>query len=75
MLQNARKALGFKKNIVFEIPPGEGGAKPYPASGLQLSTVAQQEHVKILLFKMLYISIKKVVDLKSLSLHYKTTSA
>ena len=28
----------------------------------QLSTEAQQEHVKILFFKMLYIFIKKVQD-------------
>ena len=33
MLQNPRKILGFKKNIVYKIPPG-GGGKPYPASGL-----------------------------------------
>ena len=34
MLQNPRKTLGFKKNMVYKIPPG-GGGKPYPASGLQ----------------------------------------
>ena len=34
MLQNPRKTLGFKKNMVYEIPPGGGGGKPYPASGL-----------------------------------------
>ena len=33
MLQNPCKTLGFKKNIVYKIPPG-GGGKPYPASGL-----------------------------------------
>ena len=33
MLQNPCKTLGFKKNMVYEIPPG-GGGKPYPASGL-----------------------------------------
>ena len=33
MLQNACKTLGFKKNMVYKIPPG-GGGKPYPASGL-----------------------------------------
>ena len=33
MLQNPCKTLGFKKNMVYKIPPGEGG-KPYPASGL-----------------------------------------
>ena len=33
MLQNPRKTLGFKKNMVYKIPPGRGG-KPYPASGL-----------------------------------------
>ena len=34
MLQNSWKTLGFKKNMVYKIPPG-GGGKPYPASGLQ----------------------------------------
>ena len=34
MLQNPRKTLGFKKNMVYKIPPGGGGGKPYPASGL-----------------------------------------
>ena len=35
MLQNPCKTLGFKKNMVYEIPPGGGGGgKPYPASGL-----------------------------------------
>ena len=34
MLQNPCKTLGFKKNMVYKIPPG-GGGKPYPASGLQ----------------------------------------
>ena len=33
MLQNPCKTLGFKKNMVYEIPPG-GGGKPYTASGL-----------------------------------------
>ena len=33
MLQNLCKTLGFKKNMVYKIPPG-GGGKPYPASGL-----------------------------------------
>ena len=36
MLQNPCKTLGFKKNMVYKIPPG-GGGKPYPASGLRLS--------------------------------------
>ena len=34
MLQNPCKTLGFKKIMVYEIPPGVGGGKPYPASGL-----------------------------------------
>ena len=34
MLQNPCKTLGFKKNMVYKIPPG-GGGKPYPASGLK----------------------------------------
>ena len=38
MLQNPRKTLGFKKNMVYKIPPG-GGGKPYPASGLGLELV------------------------------------
>ena len=33
MLQNPCKTFGFKKNMVYKIPPG-GGGKPYPASGL-----------------------------------------
>ena len=33
MLQNPCKTLGFKKNMVYKIPPG-GGGKPYPTSGL-----------------------------------------
>ena len=33
MLQNPCKTLGFKKNMVYEIPAG--GGKPYPASGLR----------------------------------------
>ena len=32
MLQNPRKTLDFKKNMVYKIPLG--GGKPYPASGL-----------------------------------------
>ena len=36
MLQNPCKTLGFKKNMVYKIPPGGGGGKPYPASGLIL---------------------------------------
>ena len=35
MLQNPCKTLGFKKNMVYKIPPG-GGGKPYPASGLRV---------------------------------------
>ena len=35
MLQNPCKTLGFKKNMVYKIPPG-GGGKPYPASGLNV---------------------------------------
>ena len=38
MLQNPCKTLGFKKNMVYEIPPG-GGGKPYPASGLYINPV------------------------------------
>ena len=37
MLQNPCKTLGFKKNMVYKIPPvGGGGGKPYPASGLKI---------------------------------------
>ena len=38
MLQNPCKTLGFKKNMVYKIPPG-GGGKPYPASGLNVYIV------------------------------------
>ena len=43
MLQNPCKTLGFKKNMVYKIPPG-GGGKPYPASGL---LVGQLQWLKI----------------------------
>ena len=36
MLQNPCKTLGFKKSMVYKIPPGGGGGKPYPASGLTI---------------------------------------
>ena len=36
MCQNPCKTLGFKKNMVYKIPPGGGGGKPYPASGLHV---------------------------------------
>ena len=42
MLQNPRKTLGFKKNMVYKIPPG-GGGKPYPASGLLIGKVVATE--------------------------------
>ena len=34
MLQKTRKTLGFKKIMVFKIPPG--GGKPYLATGLYI---------------------------------------
>ena len=35
MLQNPCNTLGFKKNMVYKIPPGGGGGgKPYLAIGL-----------------------------------------
>ena len=43
MLQNPRKTLGFKKNMVYKIPP-VGGGKPYPASGLYVLG-AQKYHL------------------------------
>ena len=39
MLQNPCNTLGFKKIMVYKIPPGGGGGgggKPYPASGLNV---------------------------------------
>ena len=39
MLQNPCKTLGFKKNMVYKIPPGGGGGKPYPASGLYVGSL------------------------------------
>ena len=46
-----------------------------PLYSSQFSAEAQQEHVKILFFKMLYIFIKKVQDWKILSLYDITISA
>ena len=47
MLQNLCKTLGFKKNMVYKIPPG-GGGKPYPASGLLVS-VAEATSLSLVL--------------------------
>ena len=48
MLQNICKTLGFKKNMVYKIPPGGGGGKPYPASGLnQVPHLTQDTNVKV----------------------------
>ena len=61
MLQNPCKTLGFKKNMVFKIPPG-GGGKPYPASGLNVSIysfLVQQ-----------FIGVKTGVDLTHYSIGY-----
>ena len=44
MLQNPCKTLGFKKNMVYEIPRGGGGGKPYPASGLH-ETMTTDEYL------------------------------
>ena len=44
MLQNPRKTLGFKKNMVYKIPPG-GGGKPYPASGLNCKIYSFQRTI------------------------------
>ena len=49
MLQNPRKTLGFKKNMVYEIPPG-GGGKPYPASGLYGKSCISSYSKKIIIF-------------------------
>ena len=50
MLQNPCKTLGFKKNMVYKIPPG-GGGKPYPASGLMGESFIPE-------FRILGLSIK-----------------
>ena len=35
MLQNSHKTLGYEENMVYKIPPGDGGGgKPYLANGL-----------------------------------------
>ena len=49
MLQNPCKTLGFKKNMVYKIPPW-GGGKPYPASGLyseKLSDIKDLEKCEV----------------------------
>ena len=49
MLQNPCKTLGFKKNMVYKIPPG-GGGKPYPASGLKYNICFSLQWQTVLLF-------------------------
>ena len=57
MLQNPRKTLGFKKNMVYKIPP-RGGGKPYPASGLHCVYL-----VPLKQFCLDYVSRSKVLRL------------
>ena len=64
MLQNPRKTLGFKKNMVYKIPLG-GGGKPYPASGL------------IIIISLIYSFHLRTIDhltLKLLMICRRTTS-
>ena len=49
MLQNPRKTLGFKKNMVYKIPPG-GGGKPYPASGLSVHAYSFGDQTLLILY-------------------------
>ena len=51
MLQNPRKTLSFKKNMVYKIPPG-GGGKPYPASGLKEYDIRLVATLGIIVSKM-----------------------
>ena len=57
MLQNPRKTLGFKKNMVYKIPPG-GGGKPYPASGLLPFTVKRDynRNLKVQLIAVFFLA-------------------
>ena len=48
MVQKTRKTLGFKKIMVYKIPPGGGGGKPYLATGLVLYTCHTQGGVFVL---------------------------
>ena len=52
MLKNPRKTLGFKKNMVYKIPPG-GGGKPYPASGLDVG-IKGKGHIYIYIYIYIY---------------------
>ena len=44
MLQNPCKTLGFKKSMVYKIPP-RGGGKPYPANDLHLQIIMDKTPV------------------------------
>ena len=64
MLQNPCKTLGFKKNMVYKIPPwGGGGGKPYPASGLRIFSFNYSGYVFICLF--INIESKHLCDILS----------
>ena len=66
MLQNLCKTLGFKKNMVYKIPPGGGGGKPYPASGLiYLMLISTKQNV------MLTKYYKNLTDMVNVIINYK----
>ena len=70
MLQNPCKTLGFKKNMVYKIPPG-GGGKPYPASGLIVQGNSYQkilQHIRQI-FERPCSDLLKYISV-NLSFHY-----
>ena len=76
MLQNPRKTLGFKKNMVYKIPPG-GGGKPYPASGLQSlkllrPTVIEKMHLQESTLFDLDLQVKVTLNVAQCPLHHVT---
>ena len=61
MLQNPCKTLGFKKNMVYKIPPGGGGGgggKPYPASGLYRGYIVFA--FSVIMFVCLSVCLSKI---------------
>ena len=80
MLQNSHKTLGYKKNMVYKIPLGDGGGgKPYLANGLMYLVTFGYGLISLYYYLSLCLSLVilllYVLFLLSCKMFYHTASA